>query len=215
LINVRALLWRGSLLALVVAAAFVASPDHPVSAATVALSVGSSHTCAVTTSGGLKCWGENSHGQLGDGTTTDSSTPVAVSGLGSGVAVVSVGSSHSCVLTTAGAVKCWGENSDGRLGDGTTTDRSTPVSVSGLTVGVVAVSVGSFHACALTKAGGVKCWGRNSDGRLGDETTTDRNRPVEASGLSSSVTAAQEAPARLRPGSALPPSQRGQVTPAR
>jgi alpha-tubulin suppressor-like RCC1 family protein len=187
LINVRALLWRGSLLALVVAAAFVASPDHPVSAATVALSVGSSHTCAVTTSGGLKCWGENSHGQLGDGTTTDSSTPVAVSGLGSGVAVVSVGSSHSCVLTTAGAVKCWGENSDGRLGDGTTTDRSTPVSVSGLTVGVVAVSVGSFHACALTKAGGVKCWGRNSDGRLGDETTTDRNRPVEASGLSSSV----------------------------
>ena len=159
LFDARALLWRGPLLALLVVAGFVASPAHPASAATAALSVGSFHSCALTTAGGLKCWGENSDGRLGDGTTTDRSMPVDVSGLTSGVAAVSAGTNHTCALTAAGAVKCWGENSDGRLGDGTTTDRSTPVAVRGLTIGLVAVSVGSSHACALTKGGAAKCWG--------------------------------------------------------
>lgn len=204
LFDARALLWRGPLLALLVVAGFVASPAHPASAATAALSVGSFHSCALTTAGGLKCWGENSDGRLGDGTTTDRSMPVDVSGLTSGVAAVSAGTNHTCALTAAGAVKCWGENSDGRLGDGTTTDRSTPVAVRGLTIGLVAVSVGSSHACALTKGGAAKCWGGNSYGQLGDGTTADRGTPVTVSELSSQTLVGPPTP---RPsGSALPPA---------
>ena len=151
------------------------------------VSGGGSHTCAVTTAGGLKCWGWNRYGQLGDGTATDRFTPVDVSGLTSGVASVSTGSSHTCAVTTSGGLKCWGWNQYGQLGDGTTTDRSTPVDVSGLTSGVASVSTGSFHTCAVTTPGGLKCWGRNTDGQLGDGTTTQRSTPVEVTGLTSGV----------------------------
>ena len=154
-----------------------------------AVSAGGSRTCALTTAGGIKCWGSNNRGQLGDGTTTDRLTPVDVSGLTSGVAAISTAIVHTCAVTTAGGLKCWGLNSEGQLGDGTTTDRLTPVDVTGLTSGVTAISTGNAHTCALTTAGGIKCWGSNSEGQLGDGTTTQRLTRVDVAGLTSGVAA--------------------------
>ena len=96
------------------------------------VSAGSYHSCAVTPSGGLKCWGRNDSGQLGDGTTTDSSVPVDVTRLTSGVIGVAGGGLHTCALTAGGGVKCWGSGNFGELGDGLSMDSNVPVDVSGL-----------------------------------------------------------------------------------
>jgi hypothetical protein len=154
-----------------------------------AVSAGHRHTCAVTTTGGIKCWGYNLFGQLGDGATTSSSTPVDVIGLTSGATAVAAGETLTCGLTAGGGVRCWGANGSGQLGDGSNTSSPTPVDVSGLGSGVVAIDAGDLHACALTSAGGVKCWGRNQHGQLGDGTNTDANTPVNAVGLTSGVVA--------------------------
>jgi alpha-tubulin suppressor-like RCC1 family protein len=154
-----------------------------------AITAGLDHTCALTRAGAVKCWGYNGHDELGNGLDGNSSLPVDVSGLRSGITAITAGVRHSCALTSAGGVKCWGANYSGALGDGTDSRHGVPVDVSGLSSGVAAISAGYDHSCALTDAGGVKCWGYNLRGALGDGTTTDHFTPVDVSGLSSGVTA--------------------------
>jgi alpha-tubulin suppressor-like RCC1 family protein len=146
------------------------STEAPASAK---LGVGYSHSCAVTAAGGVRCWGENGFGQLGDGTTTDRSLPVAVRGVGgagtmTGVKAVAVGDYHTCALTSAGSVACWGDNDFGQLGvDTGGADKTSPVLVPGVAK-AVAIAAGGYHACALTATGAVVCWGWNSKGQIGN-----------------------------------------------
>ena len=129
---------------------------------------GQGHTCTLLSSSILKCWGDNGTGQLGDGTTTQRLTPVGVSGLRSAVSAISIRANHTCALLLTGAVQCWGDNGNGRLGDGTLVNKSSPTNVSGLTSGVSAISAANYHTCALLSTGAVKCWGSENNGTLGN-----------------------------------------------
>ena len=125
-----------------------------------ALSVSSTyyHSCALTDNGEVACWGNNADGQLGNNTRGNvSASFVTVEGISSAVEV-EVGNYHSCALLVDGTVKCWGNNFQGQLGNGTNTSASMPVSVQGLK-NVVGISVGGNHSCALLTNGSVSCWG--------------------------------------------------------
>jgi alpha-tubulin suppressor-like RCC1 family protein len=147
-----------------------------------AITAGWVHACALTDAGGVKCWGHNFFGQLGDGTKTDSLTPVDVQGLTSGVAAISAGGYFTCALLNNGGVTCWGYNAFNQLGDGTKTDSTVPVDVAGLSSGVASISTGGYHSCALMTDGTMKCWGMNSNGQLGDGTIENRSIPVDVVG---------------------------------
>ena len=154
-----------------------------------AVATGFVHSCALTTKGAVVCWGYNGDGELGNGTSVNSPVPVAVTGLGKGVKAISAGSYATCALTTKGAVKCWGSNVYGQLGNNTKTNSSVPVQVYGLGKGVKAISSGNFSTCAVTSKGAVKCWGANNFGQLGDGTTTDSAKPIQPVGLGKKVKA--------------------------
>lgn len=156
--------------------------------AVTALSAGNNHTCAMAAST-IKCWGENLYGQLGDGTTTHRTTPVSVMIGGQAVALATglmTNQSSSCASFPGGNLKCWGQNSYGQLGDGSTINRLNPVDAlilgsPAVTLnGVSAIGTGSSanHTCAALSATTVRCWGKNALGQLGDGTTANRSIPA-------------------------------------
>ena len=168
-------------------------PVEPIGLASgvTAIGAGGSRTCAVVM-GGVECWGTGFGTQPAPvaGLTSDVAdvavgffhicalrTSGAVTCLGlsngpsAGAIAVSAGETQSCALTNQGAVKCWGENNSGQLGDGSLTDRSSPVDVVGID-DAVALGSGASHSCAVTSEGKVKCWGLNVFGKLGSESTT-------------------------------------------
>ncbi len=168
-------------------AAFVVAAPTARAGCVVQISAGKWHSCAILGDGTLWCWGDNFGGKLGDGTTAARLTPVPVTALGSGVVEVSAGDGHTCARKTDGSLWCWGDNSSGQLGDGTTTTRSLPVQVAALGSQVASVSTGDLHTCARKSDGSLWCWGENADGELGDGTTTTRLGPVQVSGMSAAV----------------------------
>ncbi len=167
------------------------------------IAAGSSHTCAVAESGEVYCWGRNSSGQLGTNGTVSAAASTAASIAASGGAgnttsatadrsvptavesstrfmSVTAGSVHTCARTRAGAAYCWGQNSYGQLGDGTTVDRKTPVRVLG-PYSFAAISATSAHTCGITNDKVTYCWGYNTDGQLGEGSRNHRSRPTAIS----------------------------------
>ncbi|PKN22879.1 MAG: hypothetical protein CVU65_14635 [Deltaproteobacteria bacterium HGW-Deltaproteobacteria-22] len=141
------------------------------------ISAGYNHTCLVKTDHSSYCWGSNTYGQLGDNSTTQRLLPVPVASGMTGGSIISAGGNHTCALTTTGAVYCWGYNSSGQLGIGNTSNRSVPTSVSSLGTGNTHIAAGGDHTCAAVYRGGAKCWGKNSDGQLGNNGLTNQTSP--------------------------------------
>ena len=169
------------------------SSDDGLLSGIAAISSGSSHTCALTEEGHVKCWGHGVYGQLGNRRMENDHTPTPIdvhtnssnSIPLSGIKAISSGYYHTCALTKKGLVKCWGRGSHGRLGDGRAINAPTPVNVhtnsseSTPLSEIVAISSGGYHTCALTNKGNVKCWGYGSSGQLGHGKTSDAPTPVD------------------------------------
>jgi alpha-tubulin suppressor-like RCC1 family protein len=153
----------------------------------VAVAAGANFTCALTSGGDVSCWGAGALGEMGNGLTSISNpAPVPVSTGLSGVVAISApaGGTHVCALTAAGAVYCWGYNAHGELGDGTTTNRSSPVKAKLLSGAVAtAIGTGDEHSCAAVTGvpSGYYCWGNGADYQLGNgSTTSPETKPVAA-----------------------------------
>ncbi len=155
-------------------------------------------TCARSRlAGGVKCWGNDFEGQLGNGKTeTSSSSPIDVIGLTSGVTAIAARDAQTCAVISTGGVKCWGFNVAGQLGNGSTIDSAVPVDVVNLSGGVTSITAGVAHTCALLGPDAAKCWGSNGRGELGDGSSTSSTTPVDvllgaASATPSPVTSAR------------------------
>jgi alpha-tubulin suppressor-like RCC1 family protein len=146
------------------------------------INAGGKHNLALIANGTAWAWGLNTNGQLGDGTTTVRSSPVSVVGGFTDWIEISAGYDHNIALRANGTAWAWGLNTLGRLGDGTTTDQSSPVSVVGGFTDWIQVSAGTGHSLGLRANGTVWGWGLNSSGQLGDGTTTDQSSPVSVIG---------------------------------
>ena len=199
-------------LALVAGALVVVQVVSATSAAaasvTTALSAGTSHACMIR-GGKAWCWGDNTYGELGNGSTISSGVPVPVytGGVLSGLTLtqIAAGTNFTCTLASTGAAYCWGQGASGQLGNGTTAATSTtPVAVSG-SLTLSAIDAGSSFACGLTSGGAAYCWGAGGSGQLGNGTTTAaQSTPVAVSGslTLSSITAGGTTACGLTSGSA-------------
>jgi uncharacterized repeat protein (TIGR01451 family) len=148
----------------------------------IAITAGDDHSCALLAAGTVKCWGNNTYYQLGNGVQTNSSVPVDVAGISNGIAIAA-GGAHTCALAADGTVSCWGSNSNGQLGSGNSTVTTTPVLVPALS-GVADITSGNGHSCARLSAGGIRCWGDNYFGQLGNGANTSLSAPVPVTGIS-------------------------------
>jgi alpha-tubulin suppressor-like RCC1 family protein len=154
-------------------------PVTALGAQVAGVSLGDLFGCALKVDGTVWCWGTNDSGELGDGTNADHFSPAQVVGLGAGIREVSANGRHACARDAQGALRCWGANAQGELGDGTTADAPSPVAVVPPGDRAVEVATGINHTtCARLREGGVACWGGNSAGQLGDGTTVDRAAPT-------------------------------------
>lgn len=154
-----------------------------------AVAVGTDFTCAIV-SGTLKCWGHNQYGQLGNNTTTDSSSPVAVNIMGT-ISSVVVGDGHACAISNnpaAGSLWCWGKNTNGQVGDSTTTNRLTPVQLTGFVA--TQIAAGMDHSCAIMSGMNVYCWGKGANGQIGNGSATDQLIPVNVSAVTGAASIA-------------------------
>jgi len=147
----------------------------------LAITAGAAHTCALTYED-VFCWGDNTFGQLGDGTEERTDLPVAVVGLESPTAIAA-GLNHTCALSASTDVTCWGMNAFAQLGNGSGDNASTPIPVEGLADDIVDIAAGSSHTCVVLSGGALQCWGWNADGRLGDGTFSRRDEPVDVLGF--------------------------------
>ena len=133
-----------------------------------AIAAGEYHNCALLASGEVFCWGSNSEGQLGNGSTSDSNIAVQVTGLESRVKMITAGAQHSCALLENNSVQCWGDNREGQLGNGSTLNKLSPTKVQNLPDKITQITTGASFTCALTQEGTVYCWGNGDNGRFGD-----------------------------------------------
>jgi alpha-tubulin suppressor-like RCC1 family protein len=158
---------------------------HGIDPDVVQVAVGYSHSCALTSAGGVQCWGYNWEGELGagwKGNPVPGALPVV--GLSQGVTWIAADGDHTCAVTAAGGVQCWGDNAYGALGGNATPHgNATPVDVPALPSGVASVDAGRWHVCALMGTGEVRCWGYNRYRQLGDGTTDPSSVPVTVEGL--------------------------------
>jgi len=149
-----------------------------------AISARDVHSCALSSNGTVKCWGQNQYGQCGTGSSgLNLMSPATVMGLQTDIIAITLGFFHTCALSSAGAVKCWGRNNMGQLGDGTTVNRVIPTAVVGLSSGVLAIAAGNEHTCAVVQPGSVVCWGAGEWGQLGDGTAMNSTKPVPVVGF--------------------------------
>lgn len=162
-------------------------PVSGLTSGVVSISAGLEHSCAATASGQAYCWGSNWAGHLGDGSGQSSSVPVAVLNIPDPVVEISAGTEHTCARTNVGGAYCWGRNAGGRVGDGTTTTRLTPVPVSNMASGVTRIAAGYEYTCAI-QSGALYCWGRNGAGQLGNGDTAFQRTPALVQGMGSGVT---------------------------
>ncbi|MBK6856376.1 MAG: hypothetical protein IPG97_07485 [Microthrixaceae bacterium] len=150
---------------------------------------GFAHTCALMSDGTIYCWGSNNGGQLGNGTATDTNTPVPVAGITNATSITA-GGYHTCATLTDESVVCWGYNGDGQLGNGANINALTPAPVTGI-ANATSITAGYLHTCATRSDDTIACWGQNTYGQLGNGGNTSTNTPVPVTGITNatSVTA--------------------------